>query len=65
MIGIWAFPVKLPSGECHNTSLINFGSGNDVVPSGNKNFFNHKSGKPGLQYCISEKIVKFLLSGYL
>ena len=34
----WAFPEKLLRGECHRTPLmiINIGSGNGLVPSGNK-----------------------------
>ena len=35
----WTIPVKLPSGECHNASLMishHFGSGNGLVPSGTK-----------------------------
>ena len=34
----WVFPVKLPLGECHKPYkwFINIGSGNGLVPSGNK-----------------------------
>ena len=31
----WPLTVKLPSGECHRTS-VNIGSGNGLVPTGNK-----------------------------
>ena len=38
----WAFPVKLPSGECHRRHwwLVNIDSGNGLVPSGTKPLMN-------------------------
>ena len=32
----WAISVNLPTAECHNNFDDNIGSGNGLVPSGNK-----------------------------